>query len=182
MRGTRPEASPELPTHLPLGVGAPGHREGVGEGEKPQELKAQPGRTHNTLYPHRGAARSASSGAKYSARDNGLAPVLPTDSAFHLGRTSEYPVIDFLFHLGPLPNRPSPLCCEGETHAPAEIVLCLSHCLSSTLLVNGILSANGLVSIKVPSFYTVLWFSKMFTFGKTERHMGALCVLFLPFS
>ena len=170
MRGTRPEASPELPTHLPLGVGAPGHREGVGEREKPQQLKAQPGRTHNTntLYPHRGAARSASSGARDSARGNGRAPVLPTDGAFHLGRTAEYPVLDFLFHLGSLPNPPSPLCCAAETHAPAEIGLCLSHCLSSTLLVNGIPSANGLVSIKVPNFYTVLWFSKMSTFGKTD--------------
>lgn len=28
----------------------------LGRGEKPQELKAQPGQAHNTLYPHRGAA------------------------------------------------------------------------------------------------------------------------------
>ena len=36
----------------------------LGRGEKPQELKAQPGQTHNTLYPQQGAARSISSGAQ----------------------------------------------------------------------------------------------------------------------
>ena len=36
----------------------------LGREEKPQELKAQPGQTHNTLYPQQGAARSISSGAQ----------------------------------------------------------------------------------------------------------------------
>ena len=60
----------------------------LGNGEKPQELKAQPGQTHNTLYPHRGVPRSVSSCPRDSATGKSQAPVLPTASAFHRGRTS----------------------------------------------------------------------------------------------